>query len=71
MLVKRVEEFYQSSTWDSSKRISTRDLVKNSSSVGLLLVILTSSINIPVLYLLVIVTIYLQIDISRRFLFTH
>jgi len=37
--------------------------------VGLLLVILTSSINILVLYLLVLLAIYLQIDICPRFIY--
>ena len=36
--------------------------------VGLLLVILTSSINILVFYLLVLLAIYLQIDIYPRFI---
>ena len=38
-------------------------------SVGLLLVILTSSINILVLYLLVLLAIYLQIDIYPPFIY--
>jgi len=37
--------------------------------VGLLLVIFTSSINILVLYLLVLLAIYLQIDIYPRFIY--
>ena len=37
--------------------------------VGLLLVILTSSINIPVIYLLVLLAIYLQIDIYPGFIY--
>ena len=38
----------------------------NRLSLGLLLVIFTSSINILVLYLLVLLAIYLQIDIYLR-----
>ena len=37
--------------------------------VGLLLLILTSNINILVLYLLVLLAIYLQIDIYPRFIY--
>ena len=39
------------------------------SNVGLLLVILTSSINLLVIYLLVLLAIYLQIDIYPRFIY--
>ena len=41
----------------------------NRLSLGLLLVIFTSSINILVLYLLVLLAIYLQIDIYPRFIY--
>ena len=47
----------------------TSILTFQDTSVGLLLVILTSNINILGLYLLVSLAIYLQIDIYSRFIY--
>ena len=44
-------------------------IIKKGPCMELLLVILTSSINILVIYLLVLLAIYLQIDIYPRFIY--
>ena len=54
--------FYHSIFW-------TLIVVVRTATLGLLLVILTSSINILVIYLLVLLAIYFQIDIYLRFIY--
>ena len=76
-LIDKDGEFFRSTVIGKNLKLyhdNTGVFIKNynlrgSSNVELLLVILTSSINILVIYLLVLLAIYLQIDIYPRFIY--